>query len=294
VAEDRDARHLRADSPRAEPGDRETFQVVPVEGNRVGLKTRGFRDFVVFASAAHGAVPPPSAPHPRDEETVEIYKRTEIPASMCTALSGLVQGIVAEELKGKPYDKVRSRKVERFIDLPAPTLHAPRRTKSHRVLSMIEEYHVRAELDGKPEIEIVRMPSRRGYREASVSFLMFHVKATLPVKGHVGYRIPNAVSASTGFRAVVRLDLVGELRTEKSGDKLSLRSPELRETHVGLHGLKLSNDLLDAARDPLEDLVNHELRRNEGRIRGQANKSLAKAVRSREFENPLPRFIDLP
>jgi len=296
VAEDRDARHLRADSPRAEPGDRETFQVVAVEGNRVGLKARGFRDFVVFSAAApKAAAPAPaSVEKPRPEETVEIFQVGEIPATICSTLSGLVRGIVVEELTGKPYDKVRSHKVERFLDLPAPTLRDPRRTKSHRVLSMIEEYHVRAELDGRPEIEIARMPTLKGYRDEGVSLLMFEVKATVPTKGHVGYKIPNAVGVSAGFRAMIRLDLAGEMRTEKSGDKLSLRSPELREAHVGLQGLKISNDLLDVAREPLEDLVNHELRRNEERIRQQANKSLAKAVQSREFHSPLLRFIDLP
>src|SRR4030042_624801 len=90
----------------------------------------------------------------------------------------LGQGIVAEELRGKPNDKVRSRKVERFVDLPAPTLRDPRRTKSHRVLSMIEEYHVKAELDGQPEIRIARMPTLRGYRDPSVNLLLFEVKAS--------------------------------------------------------------------------------------------------------------------
>ena len=64
--------------------------------------------------------------------------------------------------------------------------------------------------------------------------------------------------------------------------------------HVEFHGLKISNDLLNVAREPLEDLVNHELRRNEDRIRQQANKSLAKAVKSREFHHPLLRYLSLP
>ena len=78
------------------------------------------------------------------------------------------------------------------------------------------------------------------------------------------------------------------------GDRLSLGSPEVGEMHVNLHGLRISNDLLNAAREPLEDLVNHELRRNEERIRQQANKSLAKAAKSREFHHPLLRFLTLP
>ena len=180
----------------------------------------------------------PSADKPRPEETVEIFRAGEIPEAMCTALAGLVRGIVAEELSGKPYDKVRSRKVERFVELPAPTLHDLRRTKSHRVLSMIEEYHVKAEFDGQPEIQIARMPTLKGYRDSGVSLLMFSVKASVPAKGHVSYKIPGAVSVSTGFRAMAKLSLVGEVRTVKSGDRLSFSSPELREAHVELQGLR--------------------------------------------------------
>ena len=292
TAVDHDARLLRADSPRSTPTDRETFQVVPVEGNRVALKARGYRDFLVF-SATRGALQP-SADKPRPEETIEIFRLGEIPAAMCTALAGLVRGIVVEELGGKPYDKVRSRKVEKFIDLPAPTLHDPRRTKAHRVLSMIEEYHIRAELDGQPEIQIVRMPTLKGYRDTSVSLLMFSVKASISAKGRVSYKIPGAVGVSTGYRTVAKLSLVGEVRMVKSEDRLSLSSPERREAHIGLQALHLSNDLLNAAREPIEDLVNHELRHNEERIRQQANKSLAKAMKSREFHNPLLRFLSLP
>jgi hypothetical protein len=289
TAVDYDARRLRADSPRSAPADRETFQVVPVDGNRVALKARGYRDFLVF-SAARGTLQP-SADKPRPEEIVEIFRTGEIPEAMCTALAGLVRGIVAEELNGKPYDKVRSRKVERFVELPAPSLHDLRRTRSHRVLSMIEEYHVKAELDGQPEIQIARMPTLKGYRDSAVSLLMFSVKASVPAKGHVSYKIPGAVSVSTGFRATARLSLVGEVRTVKSGDRLSFSSPELRDARVELQGLHLSNDLLNAAREPIEDIVNHELRHNQERIRQQANKSLAKAMKSREFHNPLLRLL---
>ena len=138
------------------------------------------------------------------------------------------------------------------------------------------------------------MPTLKGHRDPSVSLLMFSVKASLPTKGRLGYKIPGAVSVSTGFSATVKLALVGEIRTVKSGDRLALNSPELRETHVELERLRVSNDLLEVAREPIEDLANHELRHNEERIRQQANKSLAKAVKSREFHSPLLRFLSLP
>jgi len=296
VAEDRDARRVRADSPRSEPGGRELFRVIAVEGNRVALKAQGSRSFAVFSANDAGRSPAAVAPpdKPRSQEIVEIFRVVEVPVSTCQLFSTAVRGIVGEELKGKPYDKVRSHKVERSVDLPAPTLRDPLRTKSHRVLSMVEEYHVRAELNGEPAIDIVRMFLLKGYRDPAVSLLMFEVKSRLPAKGRVGYKIPGLATVSAGYQTSVKLALIGEIRLETSDDRLSLASPEVREIHVALQGLRLSNDLLNSAREPLEDLVNHELRRNEERIRQQANKSLAKAVKAREFHHPLLLFLSTP
>ena len=71
-------------------------------------------------------------------------------------------------------------------------------------------------------------------------------------------------------------------------------SPELREIHVGLSRLDLSNDLLHVAREPIEDLINHELRTSEEKIRQQANRSLAKAFQARQLQHPLLQYLALP
>jgi len=294
VAQGPGGRRLQADSPRAEPGDRETFQVVPVEGNSVGLRARGCRGFVGLAAGAPGDAAPPASDKPRPDEAVEVFRTAEIPAALRGALSAALGSLVAEELSHKEYDKTRSRKVERFLDLPAPTLRDPGRTRPRRVLSMVEEYRVQARLDGAPEIQLTGMPALGGYQDRGLGLLMFAVQARVPTYGRVGYKIREAVSASTGFRTAVRLALVGEVRLQRSGSRLSLGSPELREMHVELDGLRLSNDLLNAAREPIGELVNHELARNEERIRQKANKALAKAMQSRELEHPLLRFLSLP
>ena len=77
----------------------------------------------------------------------------------------------------------------------------------------------------------------------------------------------------------------------------------LRDTGVLVHHAGVLNLLAEAGAtvdwsrrtarisEPIEDIVNHELRHNQERIRRQANKSLAKAMKSREFHNPLLRFL---
>lgn len=291
VAEGRDARSLRADSPRIEPDDRETFVLAPLGENRTAMKARNHRDFIVFDHHGPKTSEPTPPERPKPEEIVEIYRAGQIPPVIRTGLAVAIRTLVVAELAGKQYDKVDSRKKVKFIELPAPTLRDPGRKKKHQVLGIREEYHVKARLDGPPEIRIEEMPSLKGHFDGESGLLMFVVRAGVPVRGRVRYRIPDALSASTGFRTTVGLAMVGQLRVEKSDDEVSFSPPELLDFGVELRGLELSNDLLHAARRPIEDLINHELRKREDRIRQQANKSLHKAVQTREFRHPLLRYL---
>jgi hypothetical protein len=178
--------------------------------------------------------------------------------------------------------------------LPSPTRHDLLRTRRQQVLSVTEEYQIQARLDGPMQLEILHMPLLKGYQERGAARLMFVVQATIPVAGHVRWSIPDRLSASTGFRTAARLALTGEIRSQKSGDGISLSSPELLELRVELQQLDLSNDVLHTLRRPIEDLVNHELKKNEDRIRAQANKSLAKAFKSQQLEHPLLRYLAFP
>jgi hypothetical protein len=291
---------LHALGPISQPGQRETFAVVPVEANRVAMKPHGSEEFVAWegtrregrGTSDEGRGTGKEMPV-RPEETVEIFQAIEIPASIRSALTNVVQGRLSEELANKPYDKVRSRKNETFIDLPAPTLRDPGRTRSVRVFSTVEEYRIQARLDGKPELEITHMPYLKGYQDRGIGILLFAVRARLPVQGRVTYKLPSVVSASCGYRAVAAVTLVGEVCIGRSGSAFKLDSPELREIHVRLSRLELSNDLLHAAREPIEDLINHEIRKNEENIRQQANRSLAKAIQTRQFNLPLLQFLGL-
>ncbi len=287
------ARRLRADGPPTEPGDRETFTLVHVGGNSVGMKARQSDELVLFfdSDAKPSDDCPADAPSPG--QTVEVFHISEIPAFVCTGLGLAIQSLVVKELEGEEYDKIRSKKRREYIKLPAPTLRNPGRKKRHRVLSMTEEYHVQARLDGTPDIRIARVPCLKGYFEQGVDLLMLDVRATVPVAGRVRYKIPHALSASTGYRTVVALSAVGEVRAEKSGEGPSLNPPELVDLRVEMHRLDLSNDVLHVVRRGIEDLANRELRSRRAEIREKANKAIAKAIEDVEFRHPLLSYLGL-
>lgn len=293
LAEGRDARTLRADSPRSEPGPRETFVLGRPEGNRVGLKARGYRDFVVIEDALSSpAASPPERSGPG--EAVEIYRTDEVPGTLQTALAMIVQGLVSEELVGKEYDKTRTRTIEKYVDVPSPTLRDLRHTKRHRVLATEEQERIKARLDGPPQITITHMPYLQGHFQEGTGMLMFAAEASLPFRGQVSYKVPNALSATTSFQAVARLSMVGQFTAQKAEDQLTFCPPELRELKIELRLVDIANDVLNLARKPIEDLINREIRHNDERIRQQANDALAKALKARQIENPLGRFLGWP
>ena len=291
VPADQDRPALRADSRRAEPGDRESFLLVPAGGNRTAVKAHRSGDFIVFGPTSTLAARRRRPDKPGDEQLVEIYHVAEVPPAIRSALALAIRGLVIQELADKEYDKVRTRKREEFVELPAPTLRNPRRKKKHRVLSMQEEYHLRARLDGLPEIQIVRMPWLRGYSEEGTGLVMLEVRAMVPVAGRVRYKIPDALSASTGFRTVVELAVAGQMRSEKSDDEVSLKVPEVLELRVELRRLDLSNDVLQVVRKGIEDLVNDELRKSRDRICEKANKAIRKAIEDVKVRHPLVRYL---
>ncbi|HUT13584.1 MAG TPA: hypothetical protein VMY42_24060 [Thermoguttaceae bacterium] len=294
VAEGRDARTLRADSPRVEPGDRETFLPISAGENRLAMKARNYRDFIVFDPAATQTAEPDDPDAPAAGETVEIYRVSQIPAAIRMTLAAVVRSLVIEELKDEQYEKIKTKKREKYIELPAPTIRDPGRKKRHRVLSMEDEYQIYAQLDGAPTIKILEMPYLKSYPQPGTGVLMFVVEAELPVRGLVRYKIPDLVSASTGFRTRVALSLVGEIRAKKSDDGVSLESPEVLRMRVELRSLDLANDVLNVLRRQIEDLLNDELRDRNARILQQANQSLAKAVAAREFRHPVLRYLAFP
>lgn len=277
----------------AEPGDRETFVLVPSGENRFAWKALGSQQFVVLVPPAAGNRGSKSAAGPVAPQTVEIYRVAELPAILQTAIEMAVHGLAGEELKGKHYDKTRKHKTEKYVDLPAPTLHDPKRTKKHQVLGLTEEYRIQAQLDGEADVRISRIPYLKSYSEGQPGVLMFAVEARLPLVGHVQYKLADVVSASTGYRAMVHMTSVSEVRMKKSGGSISFDPPVVLDLHVGVSKLDLSNDLLEAARRPIERVINHELRQNEEPIRTKANKALQKAVHSREFHVPLLGYLGL-
>ena len=107
--------------------------------------------------------------------------------------------------------------------------------------------------------------------------LIFVVQASLPVSGGVHYAIPKAVAASTRFHFIAHIALAGEICSGQPKAPKILSTPEIVEIHISLGKLEISNDLLNLGRKLIEDLVNHELHRNEDRLRQQANDAIRKA-----------------
>ena len=299
AAQPPEARTLRAASPRAEPGEWETFSVVDVEGNRVGLKARGFREFVRFTpEPPDKPAPPPSQAKtpekPGRGETVEIFEAAEFPEALRTIVASTVRTFATAEVAKKEYHKTRTRSHQAIVRLPTPTREDLLRTKRERIASVTDEFEIRAQLDGPLEIELVHMPYLKGYRERGAARLLFDVRVKAPVRGHVRYHVENVLSASTGFRTTARLSLVAELAVRKKDAKLDVDAPSVLDLSVELSQLDLSNDVLQTTRKPIERFINHELRRNDDRIREQANNALAKALKTRQLESPILRYLAFP
>ena len=293
-ADGREGTRLRPDCDGIDPGVRVEFALVPVGGNRVALKAHdggGFVDFLDHDAKGPGAE---AQDKPGPEETVEIFCVLQVPSLVCSGLALAIRGLVAEELADEEYDKVRKQRTRKYVELPAPTLRDLSRRKKHRVLSVTEEYHLKARLDAAPDVRISGMAYLKGYFEPGSGLLLFDAEARVPVAGRVRYKIPDVVSASTGYHTVVELSMMGEVRAEKSGDRLSLSPPELMDLRVKMHGLDLSNDVLHVVRRKIEDLANRELRRKKDEILRKANKTIARAVDATEFRHPLLEHLALP
>ena len=265
----------------SEPGDAETFDVVPTDAGRFTLRSVRSSMPLVFG--------------PDDlklRETVEIYRVRELPAVIQTGVPMAIRSLAVDELADKQYDKTRKRKKEKFVELPAPTIKDPGRKKRHQVLGMTEEYRVQAKLDGQADVRIPAMPLLSNYAAGRPALMLIAIEAQLPVSGRVQYKVPDVVSASTGFQAGARVFAAAEIQIERSGGDWKLNPPTVLDVRLSISRLRLSNDLLDATREPIERFVNHELRRNEPRIREKANKSVQKAMSSHEVRIPLLGYLE--
>jgi len=281
-----------ANSPRQAGTPRAWLTLVPLEGNRVALREGDRGGLLRFTPAPQG--PPIPKGSPDAGQSVEILRVAQIPEATRQMLARLIQSLVTSELDGKVHDKRRRRKREEYVTLPAPTIRDPRRTKRHRVLSTHEETHVRAQLDGKPEIEITHMPYLSGYKQPGEGSVLIVVRAVVPILGRVGYKVPGVLDVATNFRARVRLSVVAEIAARGDREAVVIQPPAVLDVEIRFLALDVSNDLLQSARKTIRDLLNEELERKEPRICQQANKAIRKAVDAQEFRLPLLRYLAAP
>ncbi|HBO45577.1 MAG TPA: hypothetical protein DD670_16935 [Planctomycetaceae bacterium] len=245
------------------------------------------------------------------EEPTVVYDYAEVPSGIRETLCLAVRTVVVAEIRDKPHDKTRVKKKKEYVSLPAPTARDLKRKKKHLVLSTQEEYRIRAELDGTPVIRVTNMPYLKTRGElippgpgepaaarletasdnAGHASLLMVFEAEMPVRGLVSYKVPKALSATTKYRATVALRVVVEIRATREGSKIKLATPEVLDIDVRLARLEMSNDLLNAARRPIRDFINDELRRNDKKIRDKSNKAVSKAVDDQTFRLPLLEYL---
>jgi len=226
--------------------------------------------------------------------SVELYRIKELPGTLRGVLSMAVQGMAIQELKDREYHQERTRQRQRYLELPAPKLGDLKHKTRVRLLSTTEKYELRARLESAPDLEIGRLPYLSAYVRPATGLLLFAVRGQFPASGQVHYEIPNALSITTRFRATVGLDVRGQVGLTKTADELKMEPPRLLQMQVTVDRLDISNDLLNTVRALIEEAINHELQKNEDRLREKANAALAKGLAAREFHHPLLRFLALP
>lgn len=258
-------------APKASAGPSERLKITPGEGHRATLQPEG-----------------DSGP------VVDLYRVKEIPVALRSILAVAVQGLALQELKDREYRKERTRQRQRYLDLPAPRPGDLKHTHRIRILSTTEKYEIKARLTGDPVLEVGRLPYLSAYGRSEAGLLLFAIRARLPLSGEVHYEIPKALSITTGFQATVSLDARGQVGLSKSADELKMDPPKLLQLQVAVDRLDISNDVLNTVRTLIEDAVNHELEKNQDRLREKTNASIAKGMTSREFRSPLLRFLALP
>jgi hypothetical protein len=288
VPDTRDGRLLRLGKPGLESGP--TFQMVAAGATRFALRPQGAKTLVRFDPAGMN---PAARTTPAAGETVELCRVRPLPAVQ-TALAIIVQGVAAQELTGKQYDKTGTHETNKYIEVPAPSFKDPLRKKRIQVLGMTEEYRVQAQLDGDAEIHVPTLLYLVNFVEGGAGMLLVAADARLPVRGRVQAKVPGLVNISTGYRAVIQLSATAGVEVRHAGKDVTIGPCTVLDLRALFSRLDLSNDLLEAARRPIKSFINRELRRNEEQIHQSANQSLQKAISSHELRLPLLGYLGLP
>ncbi len=277
----------------AQPGDRETFKLVPLAASRFALRPHGSSGLLVFSRVDQHPADTKTTAGPPPRDGLEIYRLRELPAILQTALPVVIRSLATEELAGKQYDKTQKHETQKYIELPAPTLSDPKRKKRHQVLGITEEYRIQAELDAQAEIHIPAMSFLANYADGGPGLILLAVEAGLPVRGRVQCKVPDLASASTGYHLKVQLSAVAEVAARHTGNDVTFDPPVVSDLHVSVSRMEFSNDLLEVLRRQIRHVVNRELAHNEQRIRESANQALQKAIAARQVRIPLLGFFQL-
>ena len=283
----RDGRTPRLGAAGAQPSDRDKFQLAPAGPGRFSLRSHGASGCLVFIPAAAHPAGQKTSDVPAAGETVEIYRIGELPEILKTAVPAVIRTLAAEELTGKQYDKTQKHEIEKYIDLPDPTIKDLKRTKRRQVLGITEEYRIQAELCAQPDIRLPAMLFLNNYADGGPGLILLAVNAGLPVRGRVQGKLEDVASASTGYQLTVQLSAVAEVVVRRKGSDVTFDPPAVTDLRVSVPHIEFSNDVLEVVRRQIRRVINYELSHNEARIRESATHAVQKAIAAHEVRIPL-------
>lgn len=194
----------------------------------------------------------------------------ELPADFRNALAGLIEGRVAQALDGKTFSEEQT---ERF---------------KKGILSVTGEFEAHAEFKSPktdlnltlPSIQLLRKPDR----------LVFELSVVAPLKGRASGRIKNVAKASSNFTATGRLTARVQILVTHKGTTITA-APEVLDLDCQVKDVHFANDLANAVRGDVKEVVNDVLDAKEKVIKQLINDALAQAVKDGKFSKDLASFL---
>jgi len=288
----KDPARLWAAKPAADPGAVGRLHLVAVDAQRLALRAAGQPGYVRFLGDDRPLPTFPLALPPSPSETIQIFRVSQSLQNLLPIFSATMGTLLSSELGAQEYNTVNVQKQEAFIDLPAPTWDNWGAKKRHQILGLEQRYRLTAQLHGTPEIGLTEMPVLRNFRRAESGTVLYTLTAQLPVRGRVEFEMPGLVYTPVAYRTLIALTITGEFPVERKDKQLTLGDPKVARLDVQLQKLDISNDVLQAVRVPIRDIINDEVRKSHDRIRREAERALRTAGQPLQFQSELVRCLE--
>lgn len=194
----------------------------------------------------------------------------DLPADFRNTLAGIIEGRLAQALDGKTFSAEQTERYKKGI-LSATGEYAAqvsfRSPKTDLNLTL-------------PSIQLLRNPDR----------LVFEVSLVAPLKGHASGRIKNVAKASSNFTATGRVTARVQVLLKLKGSTVTA-TPEVLDLDGQVKEVHFSNDLANAVRGDVQDLVNIILDLKETEVKHLLNDALAQATSEGKFSQDLLKLL---